>query len=139
MHNLNIKTFQTDSQKSDFQLFILSKGLNSGKPLDDPCPNCFVLVCESLEELQFYKSVAYMLWKKQVFTPYLSGSVVPFIRINDFKKVFLKGISKFMDNPQFTKMMTQFQAFEALECTYLKSLSLIEEAKKIICLKMFQE
>jgi hypothetical protein len=73
-----------------------------------------------------------MLWKKQVFTLYLSGSVVPFIRINDFKKVFLKGKSKSMDNPQFTKMIDQFRAFEALECTYLKSLNLIQEAKKVI-------
>ena len=34
--------------------FILSKGLNAGKPLTEPCPNCFVFHAETEQEKDFY-------------------------------------------------------------------------------------
>ncbi|MCP9761513.1 DUF6943 family protein [Lacihabitans soyangensis] len=136
MSKFNIKTFIPGSVNSDFQLYFLSKGLNAGKPLEVPCPNCFVLKCESIEQVKLYKSIGFMLWRKQSFIPYLTGSVIPFIRIDDFRKIFSLGIEQTIDNRRFTQILTQLQAFEELEKTYIKNLSLIQEAKKALYSKM---
>ena len=139
MSNQIIKTFKKGSNTANFQLFFLSKELNSGKPLENPCPNCFVINCESQEQVKFYKCVGYALWKKQIYSPYLTGSVVPFIRIGDFRIVFSQGVKLAQKNQNFRKMIAQLQAFEQLESTYLKSLNLIQEAKKAIYFNMFQQ
>jgi hypothetical protein len=43
MQTLKIKTHKMKNTHAGNYLFILSKGLNAGKPLQNPCPNCFVL------------------------------------------------------------------------------------------------
>jgi hypothetical protein len=40
-------TAKTETSKPYF--FVLNKGLNSGKPLQLPCPNCFIIQTESEE------------------------------------------------------------------------------------------
>ncbi|CAN1532333.1 hypothetical protein MCERE19_01427 [Spirosomataceae bacterium] len=137
MSKFNIKTFIPGSEISDFQIFFLSKGLNAGKPLEAPCPNCFVFKCESMEQVKLYKSIGYILWRKQSYIPYLTGSVIPFIRIDDFREIFSLGIEQIKDNSRLTQILTQLQAFEELEKAYIKNLSLIQEAKKALYSKMF--
>lgn len=92
MKAVKIFTYNPKNQKSEFEFYTLSKGLNSGKPLDTPCPNCFVISCCNTQELDIYRSLLFGLWKAKAFHQLLVGSVIPFIRINDFKNLIFEQI-----------------------------------------------
>ncbi len=104
MKAVKIFTYNPKSLKSEFEFYALSKGLNSGKPLDSPCPNCFVISCPNTEELEVYRSLLFGLWQTKSFHQFLIGSVIPYIRIGAFKNfVFekashLKGKEKVFKN-----------------------------------------
>ena len=87
MSNFEIKTHKSGRIYSKPHFFILSKGLNSGKPMKDACPNCFVIITGSNEsrETLFYLCLSLQIGK--YFSYYLKGSVIPFICIKDSKKV----------------------------------------------------
>ena len=50
MSTFELKTHKTGRTYSNPHFFILNKGLNSGKPLINPCPNCFVVTTSTEEE-----------------------------------------------------------------------------------------
>ena len=95
MHNFNcvtmstfeIRTHQPGRSYSGPHFFILCKGLNSGRPMPEPCPNCFVVTTSSddLRESLFYLCLALKAGK--YFSYYLKGSVIPFICITDARAV----------------------------------------------------
>ena len=76
-----------NTEYSENHFFILNKGLNSGKPLEKPCPNCFVCLCNSEEEKEQLYWLLFGLWQGKTFHPYLIGSAIPFIRIGDVSKL----------------------------------------------------
>jgi len=52
MSNFEIKTHRSERIYQKPHFFILNKGLNSGKPMRKPCPNCFVITAATEEESQ---------------------------------------------------------------------------------------
>jgi hypothetical protein len=68
--------------------YIQCKGLNSGQPLRKPIPNCFAV--KTNDPNLFH--VVYALFVSRAFYSELIGSVIPFIRIHETKKVISKGI-----------------------------------------------
>ncbi|WP_371923412.1 hypothetical protein [Flavobacterium sp. HSC-61S13] len=44
MSQILIKTHKKGNLYKGIYFFILNKGLNSGKPLSQPCANCFVIL-----------------------------------------------------------------------------------------------
>ena len=75
-----ITCYSAGQQLPGIHFFILSKGLNAGKPLDAACPNCFVFSCKSEEERDKYFWICYGLWQSNHFRVHLVGSVIPFLR-----------------------------------------------------------
>ena len=51
-----------------FTLFALCKGLNSGKPLEKPCPNCFANYAELRKNLIFTSPLFTVFGLQKVFT-----------------------------------------------------------------------
>ncbi|MDG1398068.1 MAG: hypothetical protein P8P88_06740 [Polaribacter sp.] len=86
MSTFEIKTHQIGRTYSNPHFFILNKGLNSGKPLALPCPNCFVLISKNEEDKNTLYHLTMMLQIGGFYAYYLKGSVIPFISINDCKK-----------------------------------------------------
>ncbi len=82
----NVFTHQKDRIYGQPHFFILNKGNNSGKPLKEPCPNCYVLTVKTDAEAENLYWIALSLWKSKLWHQYLVGSVIPFIRLNDFQK-----------------------------------------------------
>ena len=92
MSTFELKTHKSGRTYSNPHFFILNKGLNSGKPLSNPCPNCFV-VTTSTEELKntlFHLSM--MLQIGGFYAYYLKGSVIPFISIDSCRNTLKKGL-----------------------------------------------
>ncbi len=132
MKAVKILTYNPKNQKSEFEFYALSKGLNSGKPLDSPCPNCFVISCRSAQELDIYRSLLFGLWKTKAFHQLLVGSVIAFIRINDFKNFIFEQINYLKGKEQvFTNDIQKVKTLEQKESAMYEQLLLISELKRI--------
>ena len=81
-----IKTY--NGQEATF--YIQSKGLHSGRPLKNPIPNCFAVITDTPNAYE----IVYSLWKGKAFYNQIIGSVIPFIRISDIKKIVISAIDK---------------------------------------------
>ena len=117
--------------------FILSKGLNAGKPLDKPCPNCFVLFAESEEEKNRLYWLCHGLWQGNFFRPFITGSVIPFIRLDDLKRVLWEALSK-VDLNEFEKSISVMQGLQKHQENICKQLELIRQAKKALMYKILK-
>ena len=133
MQALSIKSHRVGTEYTQPHLFILNKGNNSGKPLNQPCPNCFVCLLDSAEEREQLYWLLYGLWQSNSFHPYLRGSVIPFIVKNDLESCLTNAKSIAANNPDdFLKSVATLRNLENLEATYKKNLHLITEAKKTV-------
>jgi hypothetical protein len=87
MQAYEIKTHQPGRTYHKPHFFILNKGLNSGKPLEKSCPNCFVITTDSKKSRESLFHLCLSLKIGKYFGYYLKGSVIPFICISDAKSV----------------------------------------------------
>ena len=135
MFTFSIQCFNQITSKGILQphFFILNKGLNSGKPLEKPCPNCFVITVKNDEEKEFLFWLCWGLWQSKKFHYLHTGSVIPFIRIDEFK-AFLKeqAATAFAEKEQYNKNVKALQQLEQLEKNYKQNLLLIMDAKRAI-------
>jgi hypothetical protein len=92
MQAFEIKTHQPGRTYATPHFFILNKGLNSGKPLENPSPNCFVITTNSKESRDSLFYLCLSLQNGKYFAYYLKGSVIPFICISDAKSVLIKAL-----------------------------------------------
>jgi hypothetical protein len=83
MSTFNLKSYRPGTPEQEGSFYILSKGLNSGKPMNQPCPNCFVCTFPNQESRNKAYWLMYFLWQTKAFHIHLKGSVIPFIRIKD--------------------------------------------------------
>ncbi|MDX1828241.1 MAG: hypothetical protein R3342_01725 [Lutibacter sp.] len=86
MSTFELKTHQIGRTYSNPHFFILNKRLNSGKPLSNPCHNCFVVISKTEEEKHSLYHLSMILQIGGFYAYYLKESVIPFISINDCKK-----------------------------------------------------
>ena len=128
-----IKTHKSGAIYKQPHFFILNKGLNSGKPLEKPCPNCFVITVKTDEEKEFLFWLCWGLWQSKKFHYLHTGSVIPFIRIDEFK-AFLKeqAATAFAQKEQYNNNVNALQQLEQLEKNYKQNLLLIMDAKRAI-------
>ena len=80
-----VRTYSVHQPAPKTALYILSRGRNAGKPLLEPCPNCFILYVRDTEELENYYWTFYAFWKNGFFHPHLCGSVIEMLRLCDLK------------------------------------------------------
>lgn len=87
MLNFKVRTYNPEKETPENSIFILSRGRNAGKPLFEPCPNCFILYCRNETEKENLYWIFYTLWKNGFFHPYLCGSVIDMLRLSELKKI----------------------------------------------------
>ena len=130
---LKITTYSPDQSRTSFAFFILNKGMNSGKPMQHPCPNCFTFHASTQEEKDLYYWLCFGMWKAHTFHPYLRGSVIPFIIKSDLVQLIRDAATIALKAPgQFEKAIEAFKIVEHQEQQFHRNLHLIAEAKKII-------
>jgi len=128
-----ITTYSPDQKRSSFAFFILSKGMNSGKPMEQPCPNCFTFNASNQIEKDHYYWLCFGLWQSKSLHPYLTGSVIPFIRLHDLNQVISQASEKAHASPaNFLKAVESLKILDQHEKHYHQNLLLISEAKKAI-------
>jgi len=133
MQTPKIKCYRIDDQLDGLNLFVLSKGNNAGKPLKTPCPNCFILTADNEYEKEKLYWLLYCLWQGGYFQPYLTGSVIPFIRIDDLKAVLTGSLMKIQGkSEEFIRSITLLRKLEDQQKLLIEQMRLIKQAKRAI-------
>ena len=139
MIDFNITTYNSDKEYKGFQFYILNKGLNCGKPLENPCPNCFVCKLKNEEEREQFYWLLFGLWQGRAFYTSLLGSVIPYIRKNDLKDIIQNGIEKLNLNPEKVKKnISAVAKIEEQRITILKQLELIKQLKMALMFEVLK-
>ena len=108
-----VRTYSVHSPAPKTALYILSRGRNAGKPMLEPCPNCFILYVSNKEELETYYWTFYAFWKHGFFHPHLCGSVIEMLRLCDLKTLMRNFIQ-----PTFQKSCIQPEMTRKIKATY---------------------
>jgi len=133
MFSFKLKTHKLNATYSEPHFFILNKGNHSGKPMNNPCPNCFVCICSSEEEKEMLYWLVMGLCQGRVFEQYLCGSVIPFVRINDVKKALnwlsLNHTAKLV---QYKKKVVAIQKVQQAKNSILQQLQSLQSLQKVL-------
>jgi hypothetical protein len=133
MPNFIIKTHQKDTIYKGNQIFILNKGMNSGKPQKEPFTNSFVIMFPNEKDAETVYWLAYSLWKSNFWHQFLIGSVIPFLRINDFKKDFDYKVNEMLQEHELhQKQILALKLLEQKEDQLQKNIRLIDEMRRVI-------
>ena len=133
MQNFIIKTHQKGTIYSKPHLFLLNKGLNSGKPQKEPFTNSFVVIFDLEQDCENLYFVAYSLWQTKFWHQHLVGSVIPFLRLNDLKSAFFTK-SKIMmeEHEQHVKHIAALKLLEQKEKQFHENINLINDMRRVI-------
>tara|TARA_B110000046_G_C13023399_1_gene412455 strand:+ start:978 stop:1382 length:405 start_codon:yes stop_codon:yes gene_type:complete len=128
MQVFEIKTHQPGRTYHKPHFFILNKGLNSGKPMNQPCPNCFVITtaAEPTRNSLYYLCLSLKIG--QYFSYYLKGSVIPFIGISDAKKVINSALQNY-EAKQWQMKVEKLKKITAFEENLKQQLLTISKLK----------
>ena len=131
MSTYEIKTHRSGKTYNTPHFFILSKGLNSGIPMNKPCPNCFVITiaAEPTRESLYYLCLS--LKTGQYFSYYLKGSVIPFICISDAKKVINEALQNNQEQ-QWQIKVEKLKKINAFEENLKRQLAAIKQLKIVL-------
>ncbi|WP_397446020.1 DUF6943 family protein [Polaribacter sp. R77954] len=128
MSTFQIKTHQPGRTYAKPHFFILNKGLNSGKPLENPCPNCFVITTTTRAERESLYYLCLSLKVGKFFAYYLKGSVIPFICISDAKKVINTALQNY-ETQQWKMKVEKLKKITAFEESLKQQLATISKLK----------
>lgn len=133
MPDFIIKTHRKDAVYKGNSIYILNKGLNSGKPQKEPFTNSFVILFQNEEDTETVYWLAYSLWKANFWHQSLIGSVIPFLRIHEFKKEFNSKVkSMLQEHEEHLKQVQALRLLERQENQFQKNIFLINEMRKVI-------
>lgn len=133
MLNFIIKTHQKNTVYKGNRIFILNKGMNSGKPQKEPFTNSFVIQFPNPKDAETVYWLAYSLWKAKFWHQSLCGSVIPFLRIHDFKKDFSRKIDEMLlEFEQHQKEVKALRLLELKEEQFHQNIALINDMRRVI-------
>lgn len=133
MINFKLKHHRTGETYSNPHFFILNKGMNTGKLLETPCPNCFVISFYCSEDCEHMKAIISSLWRIKFWHQFLIGSVIPYIRIHDFSiNLMLKSNEMMQDFEQHKKDIATLKLLEQKEDQFHKNINLINDFRRVI-------
>lgn len=133
MLNFIIKTHKKDTIYAQPHLFILNKGLNSGKPQKEAFTNSFVIIFKKEEDVENIYFIAYSLWKTKFWQQHLVGSVIPFLRLPDFKKeLFPKSKALMEEHEEHVKHVAALKILEQKENQFHQNINHINDMRRVI-------
>jgi len=128
-----IKTHKKGAIYTKPHLFLLNKGMNSGKPQKEPFTNSFVIIFENESDFDTINLTAYALWKTKFWHQFLKGSVIPFLSLQDIRKEFsMKVNQEIKDHEQHVKSVQALKILEQSEKRFHENLNLINDMRRVI-------
>ena len=140
MQTFTVKSFTRTNENTKPHFYALNKGMNSSKPLLLPCPNCFKIEAENEDFKETLYWVSFSLWRSKAFHSFLIGSVIPFIRINDYRQLVSEKAKVVSANPsEFAEVVKQLKFIELKEKQFFENLKLLQELKKAYVYRYFNK
>ena len=90
-----IKSHKAGKTYNQPHFYIQNKGNHSGRALHNPIPNCFVVTTDTERQREALYYLCQSLQIGEYFKFYIIGSVIPFIRIDDIRKVLNTAIRNY--------------------------------------------
>ncbi|WP_374551267.1 hypothetical protein [Flavobacterium sp.] len=133
MMNFIVKTHKKNIIYSKPHFFVLNKGMNSGKPQNEPFTNSFVIIFDGETDCENIFWIAYSLWKSKFWHQHLVGSVISFLRLPDFKREFFPK-SKFLmeEHEAHLKHVEALKLLESKEKQFHENINLINDMRRVI-------
>ena len=139
MLNFIFKTHRVGTIYTKPHLFVLNKGMNSGKPQKEPFTNSFVIIFQNEEDCESVFFIAYSLWQTKFWHPFLVGSVIPFLRLPDFKNEFIPKASLMMaEHEEHKKNVAALKLLEQKEKQFHENINLINDMRRVILYRYFK-
>lgn len=85
---IKIQVFNPAQEKQP-AVYVLSRGLNSGKVQNQPSANSYAIYAPS-ELLPLVKAAANILFQSRRLQPYLHGSVIEFVKVDVYRHLFFE-------------------------------------------------
>jgi hypothetical protein len=132
-----IKTHKINRTYHGNHFFVLSKGNNAGRPMDKPCPNCFAVISKCPQEKQLLFWLCFGLWQCGYFQPYLTGSVIPFLRLPELQSIIRETRSRIeQGKTEYEKAVITLNKLMHYQQNISRQLQLIDQAKKSMMRKL---
>lgn len=133
-----VRTYSVHQSAPELALYILSRGRNAGKPMLEPCPNCYIIYVRSTEERENYYWTFYAFWKYGFFHPHLCGSVIEMLRLCDLKTLMRNFIQPaFEKSQQSPEMVQKIKSTWELEQKTLKQVELLQQVRASLVRKYY--
>ncbi|WP_126247913.1 hypothetical protein WJU16_22330 [Chitinophaga pollutisoli] len=125
MKDFTLQTYNPSAAQPG-SLYLLSRGMNTGKPGFEPWRNSYVLFCDPVDLYKYYWCI-YGMWQAKAFRQYLRGTCVQYISIGVMKTAIVSTMAAFSN---INRYMDRLQAITALELNLLQKIKLIEALKQ---------
>lgn len=89
MQTTEVKISVFNGNSIENAVYVLSRGKNTGKVLSQPCPNCYAISVPKASTSEV-KAVANILFVSGKLKPFFHGSVIEFVTIENYRKMFLQ-------------------------------------------------
>ena len=130
MQNFKVRTYDVQQATPKTAIFILNRGRNAGKPLQEPCPNCFIIYCKDENEVENYYWTFFSLWKSKFFHRFLCGSVIDMLRITDLKKILIEKVQPNFENFEKNEILIErLKTVEKLNSEYSRRVQVLEKLR----------
>ena len=125
-----VRTYSVHRETPKMAIFILNRGKNAGKPLRQPCPNCFIIYCKDENEVENYYWTFFSLWKSKFFHRFLCGSVIDMLRITDLKKILIEKVQPNFENFEKNEILIErLKTVEKLNSEYSRRVQVLEKLR----------
>jgi len=124
------KVYAPSQTEPQYGFFIQRCGDNGGRPLSYPIANCFTVSCINEKERDQLFWLCYALWKTGAFKMYISGTVIPCIRLHYVRKLISNSLKTATLTSKKTEKLTQaLNAVHELENVTRQKLALIQDLR----------
>ena len=136
---MQIKTYngKTEEPKdNEVIFFIQSHGLNAGRPLREPKPNCWE--CRTKRSADF--EILYIVFESRILENFIRGSVIPFIALNEYKNIITPILKNAIhENRIINEHYLQIRKIESQLQQQEKIRKLMQELKKTLSMQLYQK
>lgn len=125
MKDFTLQTYNPSAVQPG-NVYLLSRGKNTGKPAFEPWRNSYVLFCDP-EDLYKYYWCIYGMWQANAFRQYLRGTCVQYISIGVMKSAIVSTMAAFSNIDHY---IDRLKAIAELELNLSHKIKLIEALKQ---------
>lgn len=136
---MQIKTYNgktEEPQENEVIFYIQSHGLNAGRPLQEPKPNCWE--CRTKRSADF--EILYIVFESRILENFIRGSVIPFIALTDYKNIITPILKNAIhENRIINEHYLQIRKIESQLQQQEKIRKLMQELKKTLSMQLYQK